>query len=295
MVPKRRKPMAENRHIIALDVGGSSVKSGVVEVAAMVVSDFDIAPIDSQGSADEIIGTLATVVTDHLEVFPNAIGIGIGFPGPTDYEAGIIYIQGVEKYESIYGMNVHDALKVKLDRDIRIRFRNDAEASIVGEGVYGVGKGYSRLIGLTLGTGCGSAFLIDGVPQTAGKGVPDNGWVYPIRFDGEQADDVFSTRGLLKRLHDADIQTGSVADAVQQADETEVIRDVLRQFGDDLGQFIKPIADEFEADLLVLQGGIAQGFDYFGEDVKKHLAIPVHVGKLERDAPLLGVANMFVD
>lgn len=287
--------MAENRKIIALDVGGSSIKSGVVDMTSLDVSDFDITPIDSHGTAEEIIGTLANVVQQHLNNAPSAQGIGLGFPGPADYENGIAYIAGVEKYEAIYGMNVHDALKAKLSTQLPIRFRNDAEAAIVGEGVYGVGKGYSRLIGLTLGTGCGSAFLVDGIPQLGGKGVPENGWVYQIVYEGDIADDIFSTRGLLKRLHDADLDVETVAEGVMQADENPTVRAVLAKFGDDLGKFLEPLAHEFNADVVVLQGGIAQGFDYFGDDVKKHLTTPVFVGKLERDAALFGAGNLFAD
>ncbi len=285
--------MAENRRIIALDVGGSSIKSGVVDMTSLDVSSFDIIPIDSKGTAEEIVGTLVDVIQRHMNETPQAQGIGIGFPGPADYANGISLIEGVDKYEAIYGLNVHDAIKEKLSSPLPIRFRNDAEAAIAGEGVYGVGRGYSRLIGLTLGTGTGSAFLIDGVPQTGGKGVPENGWVYPILFEGEMADDVFSTRGLLKRLNDADVDVVTVADAVKQANKNEVIRQVLAKFGHDLGQFLHPLVTDFEADVVILQGGIAQGFDYFGDDVKKHLTIPVYVGKLERDAALLGAANLF--
>ena len=36
----------------------------------------------------------------------NVKGIGFAMPGPFDYVKGICYIQGVAKYENLYGINV---------------------------------------------------------------------------------------------------------------------------------------------------------------------------------------------
>ena len=286
--------MTESRFIIALDVGGSSVKSGVVDLISHQITDFTNTPINSGGSADAILSTLSDIIQQHWEQSANVVGVGLGFPGPFDYETGISWIAGVAKFEAIYGMNIHDALKATLpDSTTPIRFRNDAEAAIVGEGVYGVGRAYSRIIGLTLGTGCGSAFLIDGVPQTQGKGVPDNGWVYQIVYQDEAVDEIFSIRGLLKRLASASLEVESVFDAIQQAQSSPQIRAVLESFGDDLAQFLKPLVAEFGADVVILQGGIAQGFPYFVDAMKPHLNIPILAGELERDAALLGIANLF--
>ena len=81
-----------------------------------------------------------------------------------------------------------------------IFFRNDAEAAILGEARYGAGTRYQRLIGVTLGTGMGSAFVVDGVKVTQGPGVTRDGWLYHVPYHARPADDVFSTRGLLTRL-----------------------------------------------------------------------------------------------
>jgi glucokinase len=286
--------MTESKFIIALDVGGSSVKSGVVDCVSHSIIDFTTTRIHSRGSADETFTTLSDMIQHHWGNIPQVMGVGLGFPGPFDYVAGISWIAGVEKYEAIYGMNIHDALKTTLpDTTVPIRFQNDAEVAIVGEGVYGVGREYSRIIGLTLGTGCGSAFLIDGVPQTQGKGVPTNGWVYQIIYNGEPVDEIFSTRGLLKRLASASVNVDSVFDAVQQAETDLKIRAVLDSFGDDLAQFLKPLVAEFSANAVVLQGGIAQSFPYFADAMKPHLSIPILKGELEQDAALLGIANLF--
>ena len=286
--------MSDSRYIIALDVGGSSVKSGVVDLISYSITDFCTTKINSDDSADLILKTLSDIIQEHWNKTAQIVGVGLGFPGPFDYEAGISWIAGVAKYDFIYGMNIHDALKKSLaDGAVPIRFRNDAEAAIVGEGVYGVGRAYSRIIGLTLGTGCGSAFLVDGLPQTEGKGVPDKGWVYQIIYKGEEVDEIFSIRGLLKRLASASVEVDSVFDAIQQAESAPQIRAVLESFGDDLGQFLKPLVTEFEADTVILQGGIAQAFPYFGDAMKSHLNVPVLAGELDHDAALLGIANLF--
>lgn len=286
--------MTSGKFIIALDVGGSSVKSGCVDLASLTVTDFMRTPIDSRGSAASIIGTLVAVIEHHWQTAPKVDGVGVGFPGPCDYDAGIAYIKGVEKYEAIYGMNIHDALKAHIpDASVPIRFRNDAEAAIIGECVYGVGQGFSRIIGLTLGTGLGSAFVVDGVRQIDGVGVPEDGWVYKLPVHGKQSDDVFSTRGMLNYLAEASIDVDSVAEAVQQATSNPAIRQVFDQFGRDLAQFLQQFLSDFKPDVIILQGGIAQGFTHFEEAMTSILPIPVLVGKLGRDAALLGAADLF--
>ena len=113
----------------------------------------------------------------------------------------VCLIEGVEKYGAIHGVDIRADLQARLHlRDLPILFRNDAEAAVVGEARYGAGRDYRRLIGVTLGTGCGSAFLEDGLPVTKGPGVPPNGWLYPVLFRGIRADDLFSRRGLEARL-----------------------------------------------------------------------------------------------
>jgi hypothetical protein len=166
--------------VIALDVGGTSVKSALVAPGGCVIGESAITRIDSSGGAEGILGTFAQIIRTHLgqAQISTVLGVTLGFPGPFDYAAGICLIHGVEKYGAIYGVDMRAALRLRLDLgDLSILFRNDAEAAVVGEARYGAGRDHQRLIGVTLGTGCGSAFLVDGLPVTAGPGVPPNGWL----------------------------------------------------------------------------------------------------------------------
>ena len=174
--------------VIALDVGGTSVKSALVAQGGYVIGEPAITPINSSGEAESILSTFAQIIRTHLRESHSShlIGVALGFPGPFDYTAGICLIEGVEKYGAIYGVNMRAALRARLDLgDLPILFRNDAEAAVVGEARYGAGRDYRRLIGVTLGTGCGSAFMIDGVPVTSGQGVYQDEVMFALVAYGE--------------------------------------------------------------------------------------------------------------
>jgi glucokinase len=278
------------RCVVALDVGGSSVKSGIVDESGRV-ADTRTTPIDSGRDAETILGTITAIIQAHLG--ERCIGVAFGFPGPFEYEAGISRITGVAKYEAIYGMNLRGALEARLP-GLPVRFRNDAEAAIVGEAKYGAGKPYRRVIGVTLGTGFGSAFLINGVPVTSGEGVPPNGWLYPFPVRGGMADDWFSTRGLLRMLSEAGVQADSIASAAEAARGGDKrSREVFAMFGDKVGTFLRPFMQNFHANGLLALGGIARAFDLFGEHLRRQLPAPVVTGQLGGDAALLGAADLF--
>ncbi len=293
------------KFLIALDVGGGSVKSGRVSLAARTVQGLRNDPIDSYGDADTILGALAAAIQAHGAPQEMA-GVAFGFPGPMDYAKGICYIQtpGVSyastktKFGSIYGVDVGAALRERLHQpDLAVRFRNDAEAAILGEAIYGAGASYQRVVGVTLGTGLGSAFLVDGVPQTSGIGVPESGWFYPLLTANgvETGDDAFSTRGLLKRFHAAGLAFETVKAAAIAAPSNPTVAQVFAQWGNDMGEFVGPWLRDFQAQAFLMVGGIAQAFALFGPSLQTRISAPAITGTLGAAAPLLGAAALFQD
>jgi glucokinase len=292
----RPATFASSARVIALDVGGTSVKTALVAPGGHVIGEPAITPIDSAGEAEGILGTFARIISTHLgqAQTSNVIGLVLGFPGPFDYAAGICLIEGVEKYAAIYRVNMRDALRTRLNLgDLPILFRNDAEAAVVGEARYGAGLDYRRLIGVTLGTGCGSAFLVDGLPATSGPGVPPNGWLYPVLFHGLRADDVFSRRGLEARLQVAGVTERNVKAAATAARAGDVgARQVFNTFGADLGSFLNSHVVAFAAEAVLVLGRIASAFDLFGPSLCQALSVPGLPGERGPDAALLGAADL---
>jgi glucokinase len=295
--PLDTNTLAPGARVIALDVGGSSVKSALVAPGGQVIGEPAMTPIDSSGEAASILETFAQVVDAQLAQAQtsNVIGVALGFPGPFDYAGGICLIEGLEKYGAIYGMDMRAALSARLDRgDLPILFRNDAEAAVVGEARYGAGRDYRRLIGVTLGTGCGSAFLVDGVPVTSGPGVPPNGWLYPVLFHGLRADDLFSRRGLEARLRAAGVTEVNVKNAAAAARAGDAAaRQVFEAFGTELGTFLEAHGMAFAAEAVLVLGQIAGAVDLFGPNVRRALSVPALPGERGPDAALLGAADLF--
>jgi glucokinase len=298
MMPSTPGTSAARERVIALDVGGTSVKSALVAPGGQVIGKRSISRIDSSGDVDTILRTFAQIIGAHFgeSRMSDLLGVALGFPGPFDYAAGICLIEGVEKYGAIHGVNMRAALRAILDLgNLPILFRNDAEAAVVGEARYGAGRDYRRLIGVTLGTGCGSAFLVDGVPVTSGPGVPPNGWLYPVLFRGVRADDVFSRRGLEARLQSAGVTKRHVKEAAAAARAGDIgAREVFEVFGADLGSFLNSHATAFDAEAVLVLGRIAGALDLFGPRLRQTLSVPALPGERGLDAALLGAADLLL-
>jgi glucokinase len=281
--------------VIAIDVGGSSTKSAVVNRDLELLTSVTTTRLNSTGSAGEILGTLADVINRHLRESDQILGISFGFPGPCNYEKGICLIQHTAKFESLYGYHISSVLEPLLNQPrLPMRFQNDAQAAIIGEVLYGVGKAYRRVIGLTLGTGLGSAFMADGRLVITGAGVPEDGWLYPLPYKDRLVDDSFSTRGLVERFRQHGVESEDVEAAMQQMKHySEEVKAAFAAFGTDLGAFLKPFVSDFLADAIVMLGGIAQASEYFIPAMQQSLAIPVLRGELGSRAPLLGLTDLF--
>ena len=280
--------------VLALDVGGSSVKSALVTNGQRIVGSVRVDAIRSTGSSTAILKTLAATISDHLAKATDVNRIAFAFPGPFDYEQGISLIQNQAKYDALYGVHLSTKLRDILEKpSLEMRYRNDAEAAILGEARYGMGTPYSRMIGLTLGTGLGSAFIVEGKVITEGDGIPPHGWLYSCMFENQRADEVFSTRGLLARLREHGIHEVDIASAVQNQ-ESNTLEQTFASFGTDLGTFLHPFVTGFRAQAVLVTGGIAESWERFAPSLSRSLPVPVLKGTLGKRAALLGAAALYL-
>jgi glucokinase len=279
--------------VVAVDAGGSSIKSALVAANSRIVGGVSLDAIESKASADQILNTLASIIKDYLQNFSGVHRIAFAFPGPFDYEQGVCLIQNQDKYDALYGLDLSASLKEILGLpNLEIRYRNDAEAAILGEALYGAGVPYSRLIGITLGTGLGSAFIAERNLITEGDSVPPHGWLYACMFENQRADDVFSTRGLLARLRERGIDVDNIASAMQHKDNYALTQ-VFALFGSDLGTFLNPFVLNFRAAAVLVTGGITESWERFAPSLSRSLPVPGIKGTLGSRAALLGAAALY--
>ncbi|MDT0677880.1 ROK family protein [Autumnicola musiva] len=281
---------------IGVDIGGSHISACLYNHNKKEVNKESLIyrKIDSKGSKKEIIhGWVDALETCRQTTEEEVVGIGIAMPGPFDYYNGISLIKDVDKLTALYKINIRVELSEKLGiQPLNIRFINDATAFSIAEAMVGCAAQYKRVVAVTLGTGLGSSFLIDGKPIILDKRVPEGGFLYNQFYHNEMADDVFSTRGILNRYKSlSGNNIPNVRAICDRVEEDDSAKKSLLQFGGELGDFLKPYLHEFDAEVLVLGGNIAKAFPYFGKALSAYLPdIPVKVSNLGEQAAITGSA-----
>jgi glucokinase len=291
--------------VIGVDIGGSHISCAAVDLTSRKVlrETFSKQIVNNQAQATEIISVWAASLTDVLsKISSNEVkGIGFAMPGPFDYVNGICLIKGVAKYENLYGFNIADAIISSLDvpENFGARFINNASSFAVGEAWTGKASKVRRSMSVILGTGFGSAFIDNKIPVVDGPYVPKLGCVYHLPFKGEIADESFSTRWFTGRYKKA---TGNEAKGVKEiaelasADKTAM--GLFTEFGNNLGVFLGPWLNKFNAEVLVIGGDISSFYNLFGnvfeENLKKEKCrCKVEISELKEVATILGSAYLF--
>jgi len=294
----------ENRFAIALDVGGTSIMSALVSMDGHLIDQsYRMTVIDSKGSADKIINTFIEPMElafrfagkNNLEI----AGISLGIPGPFDCENGISLIKGVDKYESIYGMNLRTEFRKRLglENQFPIMFEFDGWSFVRGEAWQGAGKSFNRLIGLTLGTGFGSGFMIDDEMVDTGPGVPELGWIGGIPYRYGILDDRISRRGIIARFLEVsgnpilDVDVKDIAEKADTNDAHAIF--VFEETGSILGEMLKPVAEKFGAECIVVGGQIAKSYHLFAHSLRKELPDSIELRQAEniKQSAILGAGK----
>ena len=174
-----------------IDVGGTHVTAALADTVRWRTIDGtrQRMPLRSDGTAAEIVAALVSAIRPLGDI--SAPVLGVSMPGPFDYDKGIGRFHGVAKFAALNGVDVGSALRAALPTPpARIAFVNDASAFAIGEWIGGAAQGAERVVGITLGTGVGSAFLDHGHVISDGPDVPPSGYAHLLRINGRPLEDV---------------------------------------------------------------------------------------------------------
>lgn len=286
-----------------LEIGGSHVTAALVDLPAGEVLPGSVRRVLAGSSPAPDI--LETIIACALAVpAPRGAAWGVAIPGPFDYQRGVALFSGVGKFESLYGVDMRAALNARLPGPPGpVRFLNDAHAFMRGESLFGAAVGHDRCVGITLGTGVGSAFLANGTVCDHGPAVPPEGRADLLRIDGRPLEDVVSSRAIRRDYRQrSGAQPPGVAWIAQRAGGGDMIAaEVLRTAFERLGEALGPWLTAFGATMLVAGGSMTGSWNLIRPALEtgigrtgKPSASPgmaISVAARGDDAALLGAAS----
>ena len=137
---------------IAVDIGATNIRVATGDSDGLQEKTTE--PTDIGNGANGVSEQIIRLIEDIRDEKPESIGIGS--IGPIDLETGEItntpnypfnYIPISQPLEEYFG--------------IKTRLVNDCAAAVLGEQMFGAGKGYSSIVYVTISTGLGGGAIVD--------------------------------------------------------------------------------------------------------------------------------------
>lgn len=145
--------------VIGIDIGGTSTSFGFVNRHGTLTAEATLAT-EADQPAESLVSRLYDAILKLRTTLPpqtDIAGIGIGAPN-ANYHRGT-----VENPPNLnWGASVNLAELFRQRFDLPVAVTNDANAAAIGELLFGGARGMKHAIVITLGTGLGSGFIVNG-------------------------------------------------------------------------------------------------------------------------------------
>jgi glucokinase-like ROK family protein len=285
---------SSHRHVIGIDIGGTSIKSAVVGFDGTVQLQHDTPTTAAQGR--ESIATALTAALQHTlaAAETNNIplhGVGIASAGAIDSKNGTVFA-ATDNLPGWAGFDIRQYLRTITDLPVFVE--NDAHAAALAELRFGAGRGFSNLIALTIGTGIGGGVIVDGHLLRGSHGFAGTIGHQTIRFDGKPCncgrrgclEAYVSTAALIEeyRLLDPTLRTDQPEPALAfEIAQRSIAGDrnavqAYRQLAAYLAEGVANLSNLFDPEIIVLSGGLIEGQSTFLSDVQQNAQSLLHFG-----------------
>ena len=276
--------------VLVYDVGGSHVSAAVCAGPDFRLGTVLSAQHPAAQTSDAFVDLLHTLGVEAANGFAAVRGATLAIPGPFDFAAGISFMR--HKLPYLYGVDLRQALAGRFGwLPYEVSFLKDADAYLLGEIGAGAARGFVRAVGITLGTGVGSAFAVGGQLVVEGPGVPPGGEIWNLPYLGAIAEDFVSSRAIRGSYSRRTGLTREVATLASTAASDPQAAAAFTEFGEHLGRLLGTALAGFRPDVVVLGGGISRAAQLFLPVAQLQLqgaAFQLRISELQDRAPLVG-------
>ena len=145
---------------LGVDIGGTAVKLGLVDDTGRVLRRAERS-VSFDGYKTPILDTVQTAIRDFLgsHDVPKLEGIGVSATGQIDSRRGVV-AGTCGNFPGWIGVDIKGTLEREFGLPLTVA--NDANCMVLGEVWVGAAKGYTDVIGVTLGTGVGGGIITGG-------------------------------------------------------------------------------------------------------------------------------------
>lgn len=298
---------------VGVDFGGTKIAAGVVDDSGQVLRRARTAS-DPDKLCDQIVELVG-------ELDASAVGgVGIGAAGIVDHAAGRYLYgpnTGLEDLDLVRELSERLGCAVALD--------NDANCAAWGEHRFGVGRGTQHFVCVTLGTGIGGGFVLQGRPyRGAHGGAAEIGHMLvdpegpPCGCGRRGCWEQYASGMALERLAAKELPTqpqsalrseekvtGERVSAAARAGDA-FARDLVERTARWVGWGLASLVNILEPERVAVAGGLADDWDLFEATAKAamHERVeasdarpmpPVVRAELGADAGIVGAALLVLD
>ncbi|MFI6425141.1 polyphosphate--glucose phosphotransferase [Promicromonospora sp. NPDC050880] len=237
-----------------IDIGGSGIKGAPVDLAAGEYADKRTRIPTPRPSTPQAVASVLAELVDAYHL-PQDVPIGVAFPAPMQH--GVVRSMA-NLDQSWTGVDLPALVHRATGREVVAV--NDADAAGIGEVRYGAARDADGVVLVaTLGTGIGSALVVDGV-------LVPNTELGHLEIDG----------------HDAESRA---ADSAREREDLS-----WEQWAERLQRYFGVVEDLLSPDLIVVGGGVSKHHEKYLPHL--HLRAPIVPAQLRNAAGIVGAAAL---
>jgi len=242
---------------LAIDLGGTNIRIAQVE-DGKILSKKSVSCFSS-GTEEQVLSQLFSLIESMMN--EQVIGIGIGVPSVVNHIKGIVY--NVTNIPSWKEVHLKDILQNKFP--VQVSVNNDSNCFVLGEKLYGEGKQFKNLVGVTLGTGVGAGVIMnDQLYCGDNTGAGEIGSLPYLDSDFEH----YCSSYYFIHYYNT---TGREA-CMDAINNNSNALNIWREFGKHLGELVKVILYTYDPTAIVFGGSISAAFSFFIDSLRETIA-----------------------
>ena len=244
------------RLYIGIDIGGTSMVAARFSESEML--DRAEVSTGAQRPAREIMESLFEAIDQVLT--DEVVGIGIGMPGFMDTETGEIL--RINNIPSFNGFSIKQAVEKRFK--LPTFQNNDANCFALGETWYGAGKGFTNLVGVTLGTGLGGGIIINRKIHTGLVG--GAGELGCVPFRGGIVEDLCSAALFANKYN----KTGAELYNEAKSGHKESLM-VFDELARNIGELLNIVMYILAPEAFVIGGSVAKAWEFLEKPLREEV------------------------